>query len=191
MTLLRRLFLVGEHVCPWWLAYSFDNPLRRALHRPERLLGPYVSRGMTALDIGCGMGHFSLGLARLVGPEGRVVAVDLQPQMLEVVSRRAGRHGLASRVEVHRCQADSLNLERAADFILTFWMAHEVADLARFMEEVYSLLGDGGTFFLAEPQVHVSLARFEAIAQTAIAAGFRAQATPSVRFSRAVVFKKG
>jgi len=181
---------VGEHVCPWWLAYSFDNPLRRALHRPGQLLGPYVSGGMTALDIGCGMGHFSLGLARLVGPEGRVVAVDLQPQMLEVVSRRAGRHGLASRVEVHRCQPYSLGLELRADFILSFWMAHEVTDLTRFMGEVFSLLREGGTYFLAEPRFHVSRARFEAISGVAIAAGFHVQASPSVRFSRAVVFEK-
>lgn len=191
MALLRRLFLAGEHVCPWWLAYSFDNPLRRVLHPPERLLGPYVTRSMTALDIGCGMGHFSLGLARLVGPEGRVVAVDLQPQMLEIVSRRARRHGLESRIEVHRCQGDSLNLETAADFVLTFWMAHEVADLPRFMGEVFSLLGDGGTYLLAEPRLHVSQDRFETISQTAIAAGFRVQATPPVRFSRAAVLGKG
>ncbi|MBU4143260.1 hypothetical protein KJ590_04695, partial [Patescibacteria group bacterium] len=48
-------------VCPWWLCYSFDNPLRRLFHDPERLLGPYVKTGMTAVDIGCGMGYFTIG----------------------------------------------------------------------------------------------------------------------------------
>jgi hypothetical protein len=44
------------HVCPWWLAYSFDNRLRRHLHDPERLLAPFVQRGMTTLDVGCAWG---------------------------------------------------------------------------------------------------------------------------------------
>jgi ubiquinone/menaquinone biosynthesis C-methylase UbiE len=54
------------HVCPWWLAYSFDNPLRRIFHKPEKIFASMVRPGMTVADIGCGMGYFSLGLARIV-----------------------------------------------------------------------------------------------------------------------------
>jgi len=186
-----RAVLSREHVCPWWLAYSFDNRLRRWLHRPERLLGPYVRQGMTVLDIGCGMGHFSLGLARLVGSDGRVIAVDLQPEMLEVVSARANNEGLEERIRLHQCQEDELGVDVAAEFILTFWMAHEVGRLESFMDEIYGLLKEGGNYFLAEPIVHVSAEKFRQISETAVGAGFQIRDSPRVRFSRALVFSKG
>ncbi len=186
----KRALLTGEHLCPWWLAYTFDNRLRRWIHRPERLLDAYVRPGMTVVDIGCGMGHFSLGMARMVGRRGEVVAVDLQPQMLEVLSRRAEKQGLADRIRLHRCRADALGLEMAADFALTFWMAHEVGDLQPFMREIHALLTAGGSYFLAEPRLHVTADRFRRIAETAKRAGFTECSRPAVRLSRAVVFRK-
>ena len=81
------------HVCPWWGGYFIDNRLRHLLHRPERILAPYVKAGMTVMDVGCGMGFFAIPAARLVGAEGRVIAVDLQQQMLDVLMRRAAKAG--------------------------------------------------------------------------------------------------
>jgi 2-polyprenyl-3-methyl-5-hydroxy-6-metoxy-1,4-benzoquinol methylase len=74
----RQLFLGEDHVCPWWFAYTFDNPLRRLIHPPVRIFEGLVQEGQTAVDIGCGMGYFTLGLARMVGQNGQVIAVDLQ-----------------------------------------------------------------------------------------------------------------
>ena len=64
-----------EHVCTWWHAYSFDNPLRKLVHKPQRVLEDYVKDGMTVMDVGCGMGHFSIGMANMVGEQGKVIAV--------------------------------------------------------------------------------------------------------------------
>ena len=61
-------------VCTWWIAYTFDNPLRRLIHKPQKVLGNYVKEGMAVMDLGCGMGHFSIGMAGLVGSTGRVIA---------------------------------------------------------------------------------------------------------------------
>ena len=82
---------MGPHVCPWWGGYFIDNRLRRWLHNPEQILAPYVSPGMTAMDFGCGMGMFSIAMAKLVGDKGRVIAVDLQQKMLDVLQKRARR----------------------------------------------------------------------------------------------------
>ncbi|NTU84989.1 MAG: methyltransferase domain-containing protein, partial [Chloroflexales bacterium] len=75
----------NDRVCPAALAGGLDNRLRRWLQNPRPILEPYVHAGMTALDIGCGPGFFTLELAQLVGPSGRVIAVDLQADMLEKV----------------------------------------------------------------------------------------------------------
>ena len=54
---------MAGHTCPWWGGFFIDNPLRRLLHKPERILAPYVRRGMKVIDFGCGMGLFSIAMA--------------------------------------------------------------------------------------------------------------------------------
>ena len=71
-----------SHTCPWWLGYLLVTPLRRLKEDPARILAPHVQEGMTVLEPGPGMGFFTLELSRRVGPRGRVVAVDLQEEML-------------------------------------------------------------------------------------------------------------
>jgi 2-polyprenyl-3-methyl-5-hydroxy-6-metoxy-1,4-benzoquinol methylase len=72
----------STRTCPWWLAATFDNPFRRFFHNPAVILGDLVTPGQTVIDLGCGMGYFSLAMAKMVAPDGQVIAVDLQSQML-------------------------------------------------------------------------------------------------------------
>jgi ubiquinone/menaquinone biosynthesis C-methylase UbiE len=172
-------------VCPWWLCYSFDNPLRRLFHNPERLLNPYVKSGMTVVDIGCGMGYFTIGLARLVGHEGMVIAVDLQQQMLDALERRARRVGIAGRIVLHRCNQESLGVKEPADFALAFWMAHEVPDASRFFGEIFTFLKTGGRLLLVEPKVHVTRNGLEGTLTVCRDVGFRILEEPKMALSRA------
>jgi ubiquinone/menaquinone biosynthesis C-methylase UbiE len=181
---------VSGHICPWWLAYSFDNPLRRLFHNPEKMLGPYVEKGMTVLDVGCGMGFFSIGMAGLVGDEGCVIAADLQSQMLSTVKKRSENAGVADRIRTHKCEPDDLGLRTVVDFVLTFWMVHEVPDTGSFFRQVHSCLKEGGKLLVAEPRFHVSAKRFEEIVTSAQAAGLGLVGTPSIRFSRSALFGK-
>lgn len=176
-----------EHVCPWWLAYTFDNPLRRLLHPPEEVLGAWVRPGMTALDVGCGIGHFSLGLARLVGPTGRVIAADLQERVLAAVRRRARRAGLADRIETHRCDAVSCGVRGPVDFALAFWMLHETPSAEGLCRELGGILAAGGRLLVAEPAFHVSGAAFAKELAAAARAGLRVLERPRVRASRAAL----
>ena len=84
---------MGPHVCPWWGGYFIDNWLRRWIHNPATILAPFVRPDMTAMDFGCGMGMFSIAMAQLVGSKGRVIAVDLQQAMLDVLQKRARKAG--------------------------------------------------------------------------------------------------
>ncbi|MBK9392138.1 MAG: methyltransferase domain-containing protein [Bacteroidetes bacterium] len=76
------------YVCPATYAGSLDNFLRRMMHKPEKILSPFLKEGMTALDMGCGPGFFTVDLARLVGDGGRVIAADLQQEMLDKMFRK-------------------------------------------------------------------------------------------------------
>jgi ubiquinone/menaquinone biosynthesis C-methylase UbiE len=180
----------NSHVCPWWLAYTFDNPIRRLLHNPQKMLGGYVKPGQTAVDIGCGMGHFSIGMARLVGPSGRVISVDLQPEMLDMVRSRAGQQGLQNRIHLHRCRPDSLGLAEPVDFVLAFWMVHEVPHRAAFLTEVRDLLKPEARFLVAEPKFHVSASDFQKTVALARSVGLEQRAEPNVSVSRAALFAR-
>lgn len=184
----------GEHVCPWWLAYTFDNPLRRLVHNPAKMFGPYLGPGGKAADIGCGLGYFSLGLARLVGRGGRVYSLDLQERMLAAVKRRSCRAGLDGRIVTRQAQKDSLaaaDLAGQLDLVLTFWMMHEVPDQGRLLHQVRELLRDGGHLFIAEPKMHVTSEEFEKTLALAQEQGLSLVARPAVAMSRAAVLVKG
>ena len=122
---------MAGHVCPWWGGYFIDNPLRRLLHHPENTLVPHVQPGMTAMDFGCGMGLFSIAMAKLVGDGGRVIAVDLQQKMLDVLQKRAAKAGVADRITTHRCTAVSVGRSEPIDFALAFYSAHEVPGMEK------------------------------------------------------------
>ena len=122
MRLLHRLVTWNQHTCPWWFGYTFDNPLRRHIHDPRTILNGLVANGDVVADLGCGLGYFTLALAELVGQSGRVVAVDVQPQMLSRARRRAKRRGLEGRIEFHQCAPNALGLAGEFDFALAFWM---------------------------------------------------------------------
>lgn len=149
---------------------------------------------MTVVDVGCGMGVFSLPLAEMVGPEGRVVAVDLAAKAIEGLRRHARQAGLADRIAGRTCSADDLGLADLAgrvDFVLAFWMAHETPDVGRFMAQTRACMTPGARLLLVEPKVHVPRVAYRAEVEAAQAAGLEPCGTPRVRFSRATVFEAG
>ena len=185
-----KIHFLDCELCPWWFAYTFDNPVRRLLHKPEAVLGSYVKEGMTAVDIGCGMGHFSVGMARLVGPNGRVISVDLQRKVLDRVKRRAVKAGVDGRISLRLCIPGDIGVAEQVDFVLTFWMAHEVSDQKLMFAQIRSMMKDGGRWLLAKPRLHVSLGRFESIVSTAVAAGFSVMERPSIAMTYAAVLER-
>ncbi len=179
------------HVCPWWaVPFTIDPPLRRWLHDPQKIVGPYVTPGMTVLDVGCGVGWFSIPMASMVGDHGKVVAVDLQQQMLDMLRRRAEKAGMAARIEMHKCDQDRLGIDAEADFALVFAMLHEVPDQARLLGEIHNCLKPGGKLLLAEPPIHVSANTFGNEAAIAEKVGFQVIERPRLRWSRAALFGK-
>jgi ubiquinone/menaquinone biosynthesis C-methylase UbiE len=175
---------MANHVCPWWLGYFLVSPLRRLWQHPEKILAPFVGEGMLVLEPGCGMGFFTLDLARMVGPKGRVVAVDLQSRMLAGLERRARRVKLADRIETRLAQANRLGVTDLAgrvDVAFALHVVHEVPDAAGFLAEIAATLKPDGRLLFVEPRGHVSAEAFDASLTMAEQAGFRVVDRPHIR----------
>ncbi len=183
---------MSDRVCPWWLGYLLASPVRRLLQNPEEILGPYVREGMSVLDVGCGMGFFSIPLAKLIGRTGRVVCVDLQEKMIKGLIRRAAKAGMSERIDPRVCSQDSLGLRDIAgriDFALLFALAHEVPGKERLFSEILAAMKPAGRLLLAEPRGHVSKTDFEKTVFIAQRAGLEALQNLEIRRSRALLLQ--
>lgn len=133
-----------------WSA-RWDTAERDAWQQPEKVIEFLGLRGgETVADIGAGTGYFSLRLARAVGPSGRVLAVDIDPEMLEFVAERARRKGL-SQVETVQAGEDDPRLpEGAVDLILTVNTWHHIDDRVDYMRGLASSLAPDGRVVIVD-----------------------------------------
>lgn len=184
-----KLFVRGKHVCPSWLCFTFDNALRKIFHDPGKIMAPYIRAGATVVDIGPGKGYFTIPMCRLVGGaqggEGRVIAVDIQERMLKAIQRRASAAGLAGNLTTHLSRPDDFGLAVKADFVLAFWMVHEVPEVGKFLWNVKGIMKPDANFLIAEPLFHVTKGRFNNTLRIAQGMGFKIAACPKISFSYA------
>jgi ubiquinone/menaquinone biosynthesis C-methylase UbiE len=175
------------YVCPAEYSGSLDNWLRRLIHKPAKILKPYVSNQMTVLDLGCGPGYFTGELARLVGDKGSVIAADLQQAMLDKVRLKIKGTDMEPRVKMHRCLEDKIGISEKVNLVLAFWMVHEVPDQTGLFKELRSLLNTGGRVWIIEPKIHVREAAFNKMIATAESEGFEVIERPKVSLSRTIM----
>jgi len=177
-----------NHICPHKFAFMLDNWVRKLFQNPAKILKEYITPGDTVIDMGCGPGFFTIEIANMVGNTGRVIAVDLQKEMLARVSKKAARKGVTDRVAYHRCDPDRIGLDQKADFILAYYVVHETPDPGAFLKEAKTLLNEGGRLLVVEPKMHVSRAAFEEIVEDGKTAGLRAVDSPPKKGGHSVLF---
>ncbi len=172
---------MAHGICPHWVGYLLINPLRKLFENPNKILGPFVQDGMIVLEPGCGMGYFTLPLARMVGPKGRIIAVDIQSKMLAALRRRAQKAGLLDRIELRHIRGDGLGVKDISgkvDFAVALHVVHEVPDPASFFTEVRQALKQGSKFLVVEPKGHVSEDQFAESVAAAENVGFVSEILP-------------
>jgi ubiquinone/menaquinone biosynthesis C-methylase UbiE len=178
----------GPHVCSHKIGFMLDNWFRRVIQNPKKVVGEYIQRGNTVIDMGCGPGFFSIDMARMVGEEGMVIAVDLQEHMLSKVRKKAGKHGTLGQMTFHQCESDIIGLNTKADFILAYYMIHETPDPGAFLAEMRTMLKEMGRLLVVEPKFHVSQKKFESLLKVAEKAGLKALDFPKGKGGRSVLF---
>jgi len=177
-------------VCPVAYAGSLDNSFRRLVQHPLKILSPFIREGMVALDMGCGPGFFTLPMAQLVGRTGHVIAVDLQEGMLEKVRSKIAGTELKDRIVLQLCGVDTIGVVEPVDFVLLFYLVHEIPDKERFFAEIAGMLKPAGKILMVEPLLHVPKAAFQRTLEIAGKKGLSRSRGPRVFFSRTAILEK-
>jgi ubiquinone/menaquinone biosynthesis C-methylase UbiE len=173
----RRVSTRRAAPCPAWLVPLLENPYVEALASARILIDrAAVEPAMRVLDVGSGPGRLTLPLAEQVGTEGTVVALDIQPQMLDRLQQRLEDRGLGN-VQTMLGGVGQGDLE-ADDFDRAFLVTvlGEIVEKEKAMEEIHAALKRGGLLSVTEvfPDPHYQSRK--RVRELAEAAGFRLQA---------------
>jgi len=125
---------------------------RDKLERPDLVLQAMeLKEGMTVAEIGAGTGYFSRRIAKAVGPKGRVYAVDIQPEMLELLKKYAEQEGVAANITpVLGTETDPKLPKGGVDRILLVDVYHEFQQPEPMLARIRESLAPGGTVTLIE-----------------------------------------
>jgi len=156
------------------MAVLLENPYMDAVNWWLRSVDRLdLQPGMRVLDAGCGPGRLTIPAARIVGPAGEVVALDIQPGMLRKLERRVAASGLTNIRTVLRGIGEG-KLERDAfDRVLLITVLGEIPDQEAAMREIYAALKPGGILCVQEifPDPHYQSRA--AVRRISESAGFR------------------
>jgi ubiquinone/menaquinone biosynthesis C-methylase UbiE len=149
-------------------AKEFDDPARDAWQRPDAVVAAMgIAKGMTVADVGAGTGYFLPYLARAVGPTGKVLALDIEPDMVRYMRERAAREGLAN-VEARVVATDDPALPAGkVDRVLVVDTWHHIDARKAYAAKLAAALAPGGAVYVVDftmeakhgPPAHHRLAR--------------------------------
>jgi ubiquinone/menaquinone biosynthesis C-methylase UbiE len=128
-----------------------EAPDRDVWQRPDRIMDALqIGDGSVVADIGAGGGWFTIRLADRVGPNGRVFAQDIQPEMSSAIQRRVEREGFGDRVQTVLGSAENPGLPEPVDAILIVDAYHEVAEPVVFLRHLAKSLRPDGRIGIVE-----------------------------------------
>ncbi len=137
---------------PHQFAALLDHRLRQRYRDPVKTITPFgIAPGSTVLDLGCGTGLFTLEMAREVGQDGVVHAVDIQEEMLAHARNRTRSAGLDRRVRFHHTGAYTLPLETdSIDIAILIATLSEIPQPLLALEELRRVIRPGGRLAVSE-----------------------------------------
>lgn len=130
---------------------QFDDPARDAWQKPDEVVAlTAIEPGMTVVDLGAGTGYFEKRLSAAVGPKGKVIALDVEPNMVAFMKERAARDGLTN-VEPRVCPPDSTGLAAASvDRILVVDTWHHLEKREAYAKHLGETLAPGGSVVVVD-----------------------------------------
>lgn len=132
-------------------AKQFDDPARDAWQKPTEVVAAMtISPGMTVADIGAGTGYFEPHLSRAVGPTGKVLAVDIEPDMVRYLRERAAKEKLVNVTAVQATPGETGLAPESVDRILVVDTWHHIPDRAAYAQKLRAALRPGGLVIIVD-----------------------------------------
>ena len=138
--------VMGHEGAPW-----LERPERIKEEMPDEVVAAMnLKDGDVVADVGCGSGFFTRRLAKAVGPTGKVYAVDIQPEMLEILQANCEKDGITNVIPVLGTENDPKLPKGEIDWILLVDTYHEFQDPAAMLATMHTALGADGKVALIE-----------------------------------------
>jgi len=141
---------------PSFLAFILDNPIRAFFADRETLIKRTgIKKGETVLEPGCGSGFFTPVLSKAAGEKGKVIAVDLQEDMIGKLRNKIRKKNLIN-VETLVSDIGEINLMTGSiDFIFAYYCYHEFENKLQTAKKFKEVLKDQGNILISEPRFEV------------------------------------
>ena len=166
-----------------------DSKLRRYFHNPNKILKPFIKKDMVVLDFGCGPGVFSIEIAQLLEVTGKVISVDMQQGMLDIIERKIKGMSIEKIIELQKCTQEAVGLNENVDFVLLFYVVHEVPSMENLFDEILPRINKNGLLMIVEPKA-VSKKTFDAMIDRVKEYGFEEHSQLKIAFSKGIVLRK-
>lgn len=145
---------------------------------------------MTVLEVGPGSGTYTMGAARRVGAQGRLVTVDIEPKMIERVRRRAEAEGLEN-IEARVANVYDLPFEDGTfDVVYMIAVIGEIPEPQRAIQEFHRVLSPSGMLVFSELLLDPDYPLANALVRMAASAAFRLREKIGTFFYYTLQFEK-
>jgi len=171
--LVRRWF--PKWPCPSSLSFLLENPFTNKMAGAQLLLERAgVVPGMRVLDVGCGPGRITLPAAQRVGPDGEVVALDIQEAMLQRLQKKLDEQGVTNVRLLQAGAGEGKTEPEAFDRAFLVTVLGEIPDKTAALQEIHRALKPGGILSITELFPDPDMQTPKAIRRLAQETGFEA-----------------
>jgi ubiquinone/menaquinone biosynthesis C-methylase UbiE len=190
-TIIRIIRYFYKFPMPEFLADLIDNPLRRRIQPPgEMPIRHGIVPGMTVLEVGPGNGRYTIETARQVGSDGQVIAVDIEPKMIERLERRVQSEGITN-LEGRTANVYELPFgDGTFDAVCMITVISEIPEPVWAMREFYRVLTPTGILAFSELLMDPDYPLARTLIRQAAAANFRLKQRIGNFFAYTLVFEK-
>jgi ubiquinone/menaquinone biosynthesis C-methylase UbiE len=190
-TIVRVIRQFIKFPMPEFAASIIDNPLRRRIQPPEAMPARHaLTPAMTVLEVGPGNGTYTMASARMVGDQGKVVCIDIEPKMIERVKKRSRLEGVEN---VDARVANVFDLPFADGYFDAVYMIAVIGEIPapeRAMEEFHRVLLPHGTLSFSELLLDPDYPRAASLEKLANSTGFRLKEKIGNFFYYTLIFEK-
>ncbi len=143
-----------SRIFPWHVSLAIAEPISRLFEPTQKLIGligPYIKKGQAVADLGCGRGYYTHCLADLVGREGKVYAIDLDPACIQALEKKAYK-GDYQNIEAHTTSAADVGFikDKSVDFVLSNGLLCSMVDHRQSaVKEIKRILNPKGHAYIS------------------------------------------